>query len=505
MNFLFLNHKIKNCGVYQYGQRLYEIVKNEKSVYCEIENIHEYQNVQNVLDEKYIFIIYNFHTSTMSWLNKNNIQKKVKNIGRVHESLSDFFDKIIEIIPNQHEMSIPRPIFEKWNKVYNDFINYSEPGVPIFGSFGFAFQNKGFDKIISIINEQFDKAIIKFVIPGAYYQAHGVDINTTNSLVKNKLTSIHVKPDIKIMITHDFYSNDEILTFLESNTMNIFMYDSMNGRSISSVIDYAISVKKPIGISDSNMFRHIYSDTICLYKVSINECLKNSVNYFSRFLHEWSHKNMLLEFKKITSEGISQCLQDLFVIKVNKKTDGSFLEIGSNHPWINNNTYLLEKVYNWKGILVDYDTSFEELYKIHRKNSIYAINDATKIDYVSLLSSFPKNMDYLQIDLDVNNCSTLNTLNLLNNTVFNEYRFATITFEHDIYTGNYFDTREISRKILKDRGYFLLFADVNVFWEGSHKPFEDWYVHPDLVKPEILKIGGESLNYEQIKERLIIL
>ncbi len=49
----------------------------------------------------------------------------------------------------------------------------------------------------------------------------------------------------------------------------------MNGRGLSSVIDYAISVKKPIGISNSNMFRHIYSDEICLYKNSIQYCIDN--------------------------------------------------------------------------------------------------------------------------------------------------------------------------------------------------------------------------------------
>jgi hypothetical protein len=63
----------------------------------------------------------------------------------------------------------------------------------------------------------------------------------------------------------------------------------------------------------------------------------------------------------------SQAAQDLFVETVLKgKLNGYFLEIGSNHPSIHNNTYLLEKKYNWKGLMVEYDKTFEPLYKKDR-------------------------------------------------------------------------------------------------------------------------------------------
>jgi hypothetical protein len=202
----------------------------------------------------------------------------------------------------------------------------------------------------------------------------------------------------------------------------------------------------------------------------------------------------------------SQSGQDLFVEAVmKKKRNGTFLEIGSNHPETHNNSYLLEKIYNWKGLMVEYDNSFESSYKQYRTNSIYALNDARLVNYREILdkNNFPLNIDYLQIDLDVDNKSTLDTLILLNNTVFDKYKFATITFEHDIYRGNFFNTQNISRKILTDRGYLLVFPNVSVFWEGSYKPFEDWYVHPDLIDMELInKVKtSDSLNWEQIIQR----
>jgi len=207
-------------------------------------------------------------------------------------------------------------------------------------------------------------------------------------------------------------------------------------------------------------------------------------------------------------KSFSQASQDIFVRALtNHKKNGTFLEIGSNDPITHNNTYILENEYNYRGIMIEYDTSFKSAYKIHRPNSIHILNDAQKVNYRFFLdnNNFPEKIDYLQIDLDVNNRSTLNTLELLNTTVFDKYIFATVTFEHDIYTGNWFNTQEISRQIFKERGYILVFPDVSVFWEGKYCKFEDWYVHKDLVSSDIInKIKSDvSLSHEEIKNILL--
>lgn len=203
----------------------------------------------------------------------------------------------------------------------------------------------------------------------------------------------------------------------------------------------------------------------------------------------------------------SQANQDSFVIYVTKfKQNGTYIDIGANHPSFNNNSFVLEQEFNWTGLLVEYDKSFETMYKENRRKSIYEMKDATIVDYKDLIdrNNFPNNIDYLSIDLDVNNRSTLTTLELLDKTVFDTYKFACVTFEHDIYSGDYYDTRRISRKIFNDRGYELVFPDVCVLWEGTYKPFEDWYVHPDLVDMDYINtIKSEiSLNCKEIETRL---
>ena len=108
-----------------------------------------------------------------------------------------------------------------------------------------------------------------------------------------------------------------------------------------------------------------------------------------------------------------QAEQDKFVLTILKnKKKGFFVEIGSNHPININNTNILENTYEWKGIMIDISNKWLNDYKIHRPNSIHIINDASKIDYKNLFetNNVPLNIDYLQIDLEVTNGSTLNTL-----------------------------------------------------------------------------------------------
>lgn len=199
-----------------------------------------------------------------------------------------------------------------------------------------------------------------------------------------------------------------------------------------------------------------------------------------------------------------QAGQDVFVMKcLEEKVSGYFLEIGSNHYSFHSNTYFLETKYGWSGLLVEYDPQFESQYKLHRPNSKYIINDATKIDFKAALDNLkaPLNIDYLQIDLDVNNKSTIQTLENLNTQIIDKYKFATVTFEHDIYTGDFFNTRARSREIFAKRGYTLVFPDVQ--WCPG-QPFEDWYAHPDLTdKNYIDKIKTDaSLLYTDVLNKL---
>ena len=194
-----------------------------------------------------------------------------------------------------------------------------------------------------------------------------------------------------------------------------------------------------------------------------------------------------------------QSFQDYFVLKcLNFKKSGIFVELGSEDPVKNNNSYGLETEYNWTGLMVEYYESFLADYKKYRPNSTHIIKDACLIDFNEEFHKlqFPTNIDYLQIDLIVQNRSPLTVLENLNNTVFDNYKFAVITYEHDYWVGNYFDIRAKSRKIFDQRGYIRVFSDV----KNGGNPYEDWYVHPDLVDMSFINkiITDKSLEDHEI-------
>lgn len=227
------------------------------------------------------------------------------------------------------------------------------------------------------------------------------------------------------------------------------------------------------------------------YGYDLDETHRNSILNNFKSLGLYNHKhlnytkgqyhNVKLKFKDLETveRNYSQAMQDLFVLTMlNGKKQGTYLEIGSGHAFYGSNTALLDKVFNWKGISVDYNLDYIDSFK--DRNSIHLTRDALSIDYSKLLldNEFSKNIDYLQLDCDPPNI----TYEALLKIPFDEYKFAVITFEHDSYTDDN-KYRDLSRKYLISKGYQLIVDNVAPDRLCS---FEDWWVHPDLVDKDIV-------------------
>lgn len=289
MIIFFINHKEQQCGVYQYGKRLGHILTkstNIQFIYKEISILQEYREL---CQQEYDAIIYNYHASTLPWLHNSTIQMIKPNIAVYHESGSFVsFDYFINNDPNSPltsvDLPIPRPLADPINS------NKISTNIPTFGTFGFGFGNKGYAKIIIMVNQQFDEALIKVHIPFAKFgDAEGNQSKSQAQILR----SIPVKPGIKIEITHDFFTDEQLMNFLNSNTLNIFLYDTMYGRGCSSVIDYAIMADTPLAISNSDMFRHIYHDDICAYKTPLQTIINNGTKYIESLREKWSHEKLI--------------------------------------------------------------------------------------------------------------------------------------------------------------------------------------------------------------------
>jgi len=205
--------------------------------------------------------------------------------------------------------------------------------------------------------------------------------------------------------------------------------------------------------------------------------------------------------------------QDKWVLSVLKnKRDGFFIEIGAHNGIDDSNAYVLEKDFGWQGICVEPHTySFEALEKnrscICENVCISGLNGKVKFiqrgrrrqisgiyadfsddviiekaenghpiiekDSITLLKLLKKNkcnkiIDYLSIDIEGAE------FNMLQFFPFDDYKFLTITVEHNAQLGE--------RNIDKKNKIFELLSSNGYKKVGSTRE-EDWYVYcPNINK-----------------------
>jgi hypothetical protein len=77
---------------------------------------------------------------------------------------------------------------------------------------------------------------------------------------------------------------------------------------------------------------------------------------------------------------------------------------------------------------------------------------------------------------------------------FNKYQFAVITYEHDYYIDISKSYRNKSREYLNSLGYKLIVPNIS---PDENSPFEDWWIHPDLISAERIQ-ELECMDKEKI-------
>jgi len=313
-NILIISHKEKECGVHQYGENVAKALQKSTKysfIYLECSSLDEFF-IKIINNRDVSAIVYNHHPATLPWLNEKIIKAiDIPHIGIVHEvtqSLADsitnnFFDYYIAPDPT---LKVNNPIIFKTGRIITPYVNkYDLPKIPIIGSFGFGLQGKGFEKIITTVQQEYDEALIKLHIPFATFgDSDGSKAISIAQLCKKLI----VKPGIQLSLSHNFMTEEKLLDFLAQNTLNAFFYEKYEGRGISSVIDYALAVKRPIAITQSNMFRHIISSSpsICIDDSSLKQIIDNGVAPLIPFYDEWSEANFILDYERIIDQVLSQ-------------------------------------------------------------------------------------------------------------------------------------------------------------------------------------------------------
>lgn len=197
----------------------------------------------------------------------------------------------------------------------------------------------------------------------------------------------------------------------------------------------------------------------------------------------------------------SQFLQDVFVLAALRcRRKGFFVEFGATDGMVGSNSYMLEKEYEWQGILCEPSHQFHEALRSRRSAQIdvrcvsgisgQIVNftevkgtglssmEATKSTGHSVFSSYkkkyypvdtvsltdllrdkgaPKLIDYLSIDVEGAEYEILRTHD------WEAFKFLVITVEH-----NYESRRQDIYDLLTSNGYTRVLSDISLV--------DDWYV-----------------------------
>jgi len=251
------------------------------------------------------------------------------------------------------------------------------------------------------------------------------------------------------------------------------------------------AIKKILSKLNYNLIKKSTFETLMEDRIFANE-FKFILNYPPEIASKY------IEYKKKSK---AQLKQDLFVLnQLNYKKNGYFVEFGATDGISMSNTYLLEKEFNWNGILSEpakcwhkelrknrnvfieekcvWKTTNEEILFNEVKSSslstIVGFGDTDShsksrenkeqytvktISLLDLLRNYnaPNIIDYLSIDTEGSEYV------ILNNFDFEEYCFKIITVEH-----NYTPHRKKIFDLLTSKGYKRLYENYSMF--------DDWYV-----------------------------
>lgn len=206
-------------------------------------------------------------------------------------------------------------------------------------------------------------------------------------------------------------------------------------------------------------------------------------------------------YNEISQLSKSQLKQDLFVLGcLNFKENGYFVEFGAANGVDLSNTYLLEKRFNWDGILaepaksshdniranravhfetkcvwkesnvslsfnetnatdlstIDSFSSCDEHAQTRQSGTLYQVETISLIDLLKKYNA-PKHIDYLSIDTEGSE------FDILENFDFDTYSFSVITCEH-----NYTPMRDKIYTLLTSKGYERKLTEAS--------RWDDWYI-----------------------------
>jgi hypothetical protein len=302
---LFLNTEKAICSIYESGKMCYEslcMARDYNLDYIEL------SSEKREIATDYDFYVFNYHWVQMGWLDTKFVKQ-----------LSGFKAIIVlEVSPNDPFACVSKDDFDAYivldptciHQQYNVYAfsrplnaprtkisKYQHKEVPVIGTFGLSFDDKGFDEVVEAVTKEFDEALIRINIP----QSELVSAKEFSDF-SDYLTSLLVKEKIRIEMTRYYFDTDELINWCAQNTLNIFLYNRRIGNGLSATTDQAILSGRPLAVSTNPTFRHIHNYITPYPFWSLRDAIEKSAPLVEKIQQDWSALNFAAKFEVVLKE-----------------------------------------------------------------------------------------------------------------------------------------------------------------------------------------------------------
>lgn len=278
---LFLNSSKGVCSIHEVGLQCYDILRQSSAYHLEYS---EGKGGAPGDDDRYDFVIVNYHFVTNNWVTKDYLARIAKTsfaivteIGLKDDLVLDvhsaprIFDHYMVLDPSVRErqgiLAFPRPLdvvptkgggteTETEKRMARGVVGSGEE-VPVIGSFGFATWGKRWELIAEEVNNEFDVAKVRFNIPFATFIP---DSERSVAMIAAACREKITKPGIALEVTSRVMSRQELVDWCAENTINCFFYfrDHVYTTGLAAVTDQAIASGRPMLVTKDRTFRHIH-------------------------------------------------------------------------------------------------------------------------------------------------------------------------------------------------------------------------------------------------------
>jgi len=301
---LFINPEKQRCSIHESGVMIYNCLKNSTRFTLDYKEVSK---DDRTIPDNYDFYAFNYHVYTMGWLNTDEVWKlpglKLTFVLEVAP------DNAFAMTPDEWDVyCVLDPTFTSTDKRMYSFPRplesfrvppYEENGITV-GTFGFLTPGKGYDKVVEACAKEFTKATVRINVPVSPNVGKTWSQDNRLEVLRNEIKP-HLRDGIEVVITQDYMTKEELVTWCSQNTLNCFLYDrKLPG--LAATTDQCIASGRPLAVSGNETFRHIHQYVRPYPEWSLKESIIFSGEKVKDMQYAWSPETFCILFERVLNE-----------------------------------------------------------------------------------------------------------------------------------------------------------------------------------------------------------